>query len=142
MKKKDWELTEREKKERDRKKKLLGLAQEHDKAREMELVQRYKMPDEAGRCKEVPNAKYVDVDDKQLVIILISGPAQHHRSPFDSFRAVLLKVRCWPIFVADPEPSEPVRLLLGRTLKSTVLADFAGRSGDITGGLKVKKCRY
>lgn len=37
-------LTEREKKDREHKKQLLQIAKEHEKARELERVQRYKMP--------------------------------------------------------------------------------------------------
>lgn len=37
-------LTEREKKEREHKRSLLTLAKEHEKARELEKVQRYHMP--------------------------------------------------------------------------------------------------
>lgn len=39
-----YRLTEREKKERDYKKKLLNLARDHDRARELERIQRYHMP--------------------------------------------------------------------------------------------------
>lgn len=38
-------LTEREKQERGHKKKLLQIAKEHEKARELERVQRYRMPE-------------------------------------------------------------------------------------------------
>lgn len=37
-------LTEREKKDRQHKKQLLQIAHEHDKARNLEKVQRYRMP--------------------------------------------------------------------------------------------------
>jgi pre-mRNA-splicing factor ATP-dependent RNA helicase DHX16 len=40
------EVTERERKEREHKKKLLQLAKEHEKAREREKVQRYHMPED------------------------------------------------------------------------------------------------
>ncbi|XP_023703198.1 pre-mRNA-splicing factor ATP-dependent RNA helicase DHX16-like [Cryptotermes secundus] len=40
------ELTERERKEREHKKKLLQLAKEHEQARELEKVQRYHMPED------------------------------------------------------------------------------------------------
>lgn len=39
-------LTEREKKDREHKKQLLKIAKEHEKARELERVQRYKMPED------------------------------------------------------------------------------------------------
>ncbi|XP_017771064.1 PREDICTED: putative pre-mRNA-splicing factor ATP-dependent RNA helicase DHX16 [Nicrophorus vespilloides] len=51
-------LTERERKERQHKKELLKLAQEHEKARELERVQRYHMPSDAGKSSE-----YVEVDE-------------------------------------------------------------------------------
>lgn len=38
-------LTNREKEEREHKRKLLQIAKEHEKARELERVQRYHMPD-------------------------------------------------------------------------------------------------
>lgn len=39
-----FRLTKREKEERDYKKQLLTIAKEHEKARELERVQRYHMP--------------------------------------------------------------------------------------------------
>lgn len=39
-----YRLTEREKKNREHKKELLRLAKEHEKARELENIQRYHMP--------------------------------------------------------------------------------------------------
>lgn len=44
-----YSLTEREKKEREHKKTLLQLAKEHEKARELENVQRYHMPRDLGK---------------------------------------------------------------------------------------------
>lgn len=44
-------LTDREKKERTHKKQLLQLAKEHEKARELERVQRYHMPLEKGKLE-------------------------------------------------------------------------------------------
>lgn len=44
-----FSLTEREKKEREHKKTLLQLAKEHEKARELENVQRYHMPQDLGK---------------------------------------------------------------------------------------------
>lgn len=53
-------MTERERKERQHKKELLKLAQEHEKARELERVQRYHMPRDLGKdAKE----DYVEVDE-------------------------------------------------------------------------------
>lgn len=49
-------LTEREKRERDHKKQLLQLAKEHEKARELERVQRYHMPLEKGKLEPEPDA--------------------------------------------------------------------------------------
>lgn len=39
-----FRLTEREKQDREHKKQLLQIAREHEKARELERVQRYRMP--------------------------------------------------------------------------------------------------
>ncbi|XP_045471594.1 pre-mRNA-splicing factor ATP-dependent RNA helicase DHX16-like [Harmonia axyridis] len=50
-------LTERERKERQHKKELLKLAQEHEKARELERIQRYHMP------KDMGTSDYVEVDE-------------------------------------------------------------------------------
>jgi len=57
-------LTEREKKERLHKKELLQLAQEHEKARELERVQRYHMPRDLGKDS---TADYVEVDELEKV---------------------------------------------------------------------------
>ncbi|RZC31968.1 HA2, OB NTP bind, CAF-1 p150, and/or DUF390 domain containing protein [Asbolus verrucosus] len=57
-------LTERERKDRERKKELLRLAQEHEKARELERVQRYHMPRDLGKGS---TADYVEVDDLEKV---------------------------------------------------------------------------
>lgn len=48
-------LTEREKHERSRKKQLLYLAKEHEKARELERIQRYHMPLEKGKVEPEPD---------------------------------------------------------------------------------------
>ncbi|CAH0555809.1 unnamed protein product [Brassicogethes aeneus] len=57
-------LTEREKKERAHKKELLRLAMEHEKARELERVQRYHMPRDLGKDS---TENYVEVDDLEKV---------------------------------------------------------------------------
>lgn len=57
-------MTEREKKERQHKKELLQLAQEHEKARELEMVQRYHMPRDLGKGA---TSSYVEVDDLEKV---------------------------------------------------------------------------
>ncbi|XP_050515877.1 pre-mRNA-splicing factor ATP-dependent RNA helicase DHX16 [Diabrotica virgifera virgifera] len=57
-------LTEREKKDRVHKKELLKLAQEHEKARELERVQRYHMPRDLGKDS---TADYIEVDDLEKV---------------------------------------------------------------------------
>lgn len=54
-------LTEREKTEREYKKKVLKLARDYDKVREMENLQRYTMPDE----KKSVDDKYVEVDERE-----------------------------------------------------------------------------
>ena len=59
----DEQLTERERKDREDKKKILYLAKEHEKARELELVQRYHMPDDK-RDKDIPD-KYIEVDERE-----------------------------------------------------------------------------
>ncbi|XP_011164448.1 pre-mRNA-splicing factor ATP-dependent RNA helicase DHX16 [Solenopsis invicta] len=48
-------LTEREKQERAHKKQLLHLAKEHEKARELERMQRYHMPLEKGKMEPEPD---------------------------------------------------------------------------------------
>lgn len=58
------ELTAREKKDREYKKTVLQLAREHDRAREIEKVQRYRMPEER-RGKE--DFVYEEVDAKERV---------------------------------------------------------------------------
>lgn len=55
-----FRLTERERKQRKSKKELLKLAQEHEKARELEKVQRYHMPRDLGKGE---TADYVEVDE-------------------------------------------------------------------------------
>ncbi|XP_069678567.1 pre-mRNA-splicing factor ATP-dependent RNA helicase DHX16 [Periplaneta americana] len=57
------DLTERERKERDHKKKLLQLAKEHEKARELERVQRYHMPEDSKKGQA--DEKYVEVDERE-----------------------------------------------------------------------------
>lgn len=57
-------LTERERKERHHKKELLKLAQEHEKARELERVQRYHMPRDLGKGS---TADYIEVDELEKV---------------------------------------------------------------------------
>lgn len=53
-------LTERERKQRESKKELLKLAQEHERARELEKVQRYHMPRDLGKGE---TADYIEVDE-------------------------------------------------------------------------------
>ncbi|XP_073986660.1 DEAH-box helicase 16 lethal (2) 37Cb [Rhodnius prolixus] len=55
------ELTERERKDREHKKKLLNLAKEHEKARELERVQRYHMP----RDVKDSHKDYEEVDERE-----------------------------------------------------------------------------
>jgi len=57
----DSQLTEREKKEKEYRKKILGLAKEHERARDIEKVQRYAMPDDKSRGDDT----YVEVDEKE-----------------------------------------------------------------------------
>ncbi|KAH8255382.1 hypothetical protein KR038_002017 [Drosophila bunnanda] len=53
-------LTQREKEERQYKKQLLNIAKEHEKARELERVQRYRMPQD---MKKGERSEYVEVDE-------------------------------------------------------------------------------
>ncbi|EDW27255.1 GL21126 [Drosophila persimilis] len=53
-------LTKREREERQYKKQLLNIAKEHEKARELERVQRYHMPQD---MKKGERSEYVEVDD-------------------------------------------------------------------------------
>lgn len=55
------ELTERERKDREHKKNLLNLAKEHEKARELERVQRYHMP----RDVKDSHKEYEEVDERE-----------------------------------------------------------------------------
>ncbi|KAK2715119.1 pre-mRNA-splicing factor ATP-dependent RNA helicase DHX16-like [Artemia franciscana] len=57
------ELTERERKEREKKKMLLQLAKGHEMASEMEKVSRYHMPEESKTT--ALTKKYVEVDEKE-----------------------------------------------------------------------------
>ncbi|EDV98738.1 pre-mRNA-splicing factor ATP-dependent RNA helicase DHX16 [Drosophila grimshawi] len=56
----DSVLTKREREERQYKKQLLSIAQEHEKARELERVQRYHMPQD---LKKGERSEYVEVDE-------------------------------------------------------------------------------
>ncbi|KAG8184558.1 hypothetical protein JTE90_007674 [Oedothorax gibbosus] len=58
----DVPLTEAEKKELQYKKKILELAKQHDKAKELEKIERYRMPEATG--KEVTK-KYEEVDERE-----------------------------------------------------------------------------
>lgn len=55
-------LTDRERKEREHKKQLLQIAQEHEKARELERVQRYRMPQD---MKKGEKEDYYEVDERE-----------------------------------------------------------------------------
>ncbi|OQR72688.1 putative pre-mRNA-splicing factor ATP-dependent RNA helicase DHX16-like [Tropilaelaps mercedesae] len=57
----DQELTERERRELEKKKQLLEIAKEHEKAKDLERVSRYVMPDE----KKMDS--YIEVDTKEKV---------------------------------------------------------------------------
>lgn len=54
------QLTEREKLDREHKKSLLQIAKDHEKAREIERIRRYHMPDDIKNDKE-----YVEVDERE-----------------------------------------------------------------------------
>ncbi len=54
-------LTDREKKDREHKKQLLQIAKEHEKARELERVQRYKMPQDIKKGEKGKQSLVVDL---------------------------------------------------------------------------------
>ncbi|KAJ1521071.1 hypothetical protein ONE63_002777 [Megalurothrips usitatus] len=54
-------LTEREKREREHKKRLLNLAKEHEQARELEKIRRYHMPQD----KKKEDDKYEEIDERE-----------------------------------------------------------------------------
>ncbi|XP_058452178.1 pre-mRNA-splicing factor ATP-dependent RNA helicase DHX16 [Malaya genurostris] len=56
------EITERERQDREYKKKLLQIAKDHEKARELERVQRYHMPKD---IKKGEKEEYVEVDERE-----------------------------------------------------------------------------
>uniref|UniRef100_A0A4Y0BKS2 RNA helicase n=1 Tax=Anopheles funestus TaxID=62324 RepID=A0A4Y0BKS2_ANOFN len=58
----DAEITERERRDREYKKNLLQIAKEHEKARELERVQRYRMPKDV---KKGETEEYVEVDERE-----------------------------------------------------------------------------
>lgn len=55
-------MTDREKKDREHKKQLLQIAREHEKARELERVQRYRMPQD---MKKGEKEDYYEVDERE-----------------------------------------------------------------------------
>ncbi|KAM7304929.1 pre-mRNA-splicing factor ATP-dependent RNA helicase DHX16 [Ixodes scapularis] len=61
----DVKLSERERKELEYKQKVLTLAKEHEKARELQNVQRYRMPEEKKGKDDIE--EYVEVDAKEQV---------------------------------------------------------------------------
>lgn len=58
----DAKLTEKELRDREHKKRLLAIAKEHDKARDLERVQRYHMPRD---MKKGEKGDYVEVDERE-----------------------------------------------------------------------------
>ncbi|XP_053693468.1 pre-mRNA-splicing factor ATP-dependent RNA helicase DHX16 [Sabethes cyaneus] len=58
----DTEITERERQDREYKKNLLQIAKEHEKARELERIQRYHMPKD---IKKGEKEEYVEVDERE-----------------------------------------------------------------------------
>lgn len=48
-------MTEAEKRDRAHKKQVLQLAKEHEKARELERIQRYRMPLQDGKVEQEPD---------------------------------------------------------------------------------------
>ncbi|CAH2238471.1 jg985 [Pararge aegeria aegeria] len=55
-------LTDKEKRDREHKKTILQLAKEHERARELENVQRYHMPQDLGKGEK---GEYVEVDENE-----------------------------------------------------------------------------
>lgn len=55
-----FSLTEREKADREHKKQLLQIAQEHEKARELERVQRYRMPQDMKKGEKGNSADLIE----------------------------------------------------------------------------------
>lgn len=55
-------MTDREKRDREHKKQLLQIAKEHERARELERVQRYRMPQDV---KKGDKEEYYEVDDRE-----------------------------------------------------------------------------
>uniref|UniRef100_A0A182NIR5 RNA helicase n=1 Tax=Anopheles dirus TaxID=7168 RepID=A0A182NIR5_9DIPT len=58
----DAEITARERQDREHKKQLLQIARDHEKARELERVQRYRMPKD---IKKGEKEEYVEVDERE-----------------------------------------------------------------------------
>lgn len=58
----DEKLTKREKEERQYKKEILTIAKEHEKARELEKIQRYHMPKD---IKKGEKGEYIEVDERE-----------------------------------------------------------------------------
>jgi pre-mRNA-splicing factor ATP-dependent RNA helicase DHX16 len=56
----ETQLTEKEKKDREYKKNVLNIAKQHDRARELERIQRYHMPKD---IKKGEKSEYVEVDE-------------------------------------------------------------------------------
>lgn len=58
----DAKITEKEKKDREYKRRLLDIAKQHESARELEKVQRYHMPKD---MKKGEKGEYVEVDERE-----------------------------------------------------------------------------
>ncbi|KAK0171609.1 hypothetical protein PV328_005040 [Microctonus aethiopoides] len=81
-------LTEREKRERQHKKQLLQLAVEHEKARELERIQRYHMPLEKGKTEtesdkyenEAPQSEQSKWESQQMTSAVFKFGAQNRKN--------------------------------------------------------------
>lgn len=58
----DSQITEKEKKNREYKRRLLDIAKQHEKARELERVQRYHMPKD---MKKGEKGEYIEIDERE-----------------------------------------------------------------------------
>lgn len=63
-------MTDREKQDREYKKQLLQIAKEHERARELERVQRYRMPQDMKRGEKGTSISFPSVITLKLRIFL------------------------------------------------------------------------
>lgn len=92
----DVPLTERERKELEYKQKVLQLAKEHDKARQMEKVQRYRMPqerkgqeDDIDEFVEEPQAEQRKWEEERMGIARLRFGAKDARDKEEKYELIL-----------------------------------------------------